>query len=220
MSKKKNLIPDENAYIDFLTNSPLATQISEKWFVENLLGRALLHVLSKKGLVDYHEVVNVFDRLSKITFENMLDLKVMGDPIPLKLEFATTEQDLNSATRLLSCHDACDEYMFRLEKLIPKAIIRKYIAYTKITSWDTPSVRSLCAQMAECTDVEEMFDLMITAEPEEQRAMVAKLSAFMQYLNKFSDRKDEYFQVPERIVGALRQFLIGDWDAIQPIAEK
>ncbi|MGF9798640.1 hypothetical protein [Brevibacillus agri] len=219
MAKKKQVprIFDKKKYIDFLANSNLGVELSESWFGNELLARALLWVLHKKGVVDYHEVVAEFQKMSKDKMRRMIENDLHPEEMPLYADFSTTQQEEDAKTRCITYESAYQEFSHRISMLIPRALLLKYRHEADSDEWDTPEVRKLCESMAACQTTEEMFDEFLVADQEIQRGVILKSFAFIRHLHLLmAFHKDEMVEVPDALVPALRLFLVGDWNSLEP----
>lgn len=219
MSKKKSLVVDQDKYLNFIAGSPLVERLASDWFDEEILARALLNVLYRNKLIDYHEVNAEFDRLVKTRISNDFLYELEQEEIPLSVDFSIPQETLNQKTRIVTCEVAYQELTARILRLIPRALIVKYKDEPIDNQWDSPEISTLCKDIANQNSLDDMFDIFIAADQHLQKSLVVKTFAFTQYLYLLyvTQDKNHKIEVPDSLLSAIRFFLVGDWDSLKII---
>jgi hypothetical protein len=199
---------DVEAYAEFLMDSVLSQAITVKWFTENMLANALLITLERKGLVTRDEVVFEFNELAQKRLRELISPEdLQEDGIPGSVNF-TPDTSIHAQTEYLNFTEAHAKFECVIKQVVPKAIIDKY---ERTHAQPYPRrFKSFCQEMAECTNLKEMYDCFIVASPALQQAMVTKMIGFIPDL--FEGVGNHTIKLPKTRVGLIRLFLLSDLD--------
>lgn len=83
--------PNVYAYTDFLLQSELASGIRAEYILKEPLARAILDVLTDKGIINRDDVIKIFNGFvdeELISHIDPDDLKKNPERIPLKIDFS------------------------------------------------------------------------------------------------------------------------------------
>jgi len=79
---------DEEKYLAFLEESHLANGMLEQWFDNEMLARAILHVLVRNNLINHQDVIQAFNQLGKKKVRELAQFNLDPDDIPLSADFS------------------------------------------------------------------------------------------------------------------------------------